>query len=416
MMEYPLNEYLGQPVNLKLPTVDYMASRVREIGAGCFMYKLDLSRGYRQFCLDPLDWPLMSILHNGEFYMDVCPPFGLRTAALMMERTTLAVSYIHQLYGYITKPYIDDFGGAESQFKTANEALCTLQGILRTVGLEEAPNKTVQPTTEMIWLGININSEDMTLSIPEQKLLEIKKLVAFWNNKTVATRNEVQSLMGVLNFISSVASPVRVYTNRVLNFLRSLPKLGTHVITDEVRQDLEFFLKLMPEFNGISLIDKQLVSADEQLEIDSCLTGCGGLCSNFYYSCVYPDGVIVEGHPIAHLEMINAVVALRLWAPLWSEKKLQIFCDNSNVCIALQTGRSRDHFMQACVRTVFLMSVTYDVEILVCHRPGVSLVAADSLSSVHTSERLKTILEELGCLEGKIRIHVPVEYFKIDMS
>ena len=67
--------------------------------------------------------------------------------------------------------------------------------------------------------------------------------MASWNNKTVATRNEVQSLMGVLNFVSSVAPPIRVYTNRVLNFLRSLPKLGTHVITDEVRQDLEFFLE-----------------------------------------------------------------------------------------------------------------------------------------------------------------------------
>ena len=75
------------------------------------MYKQDLSCGYRQLRLDPLDWPLMSISHNGQYYMDMCPPFGLRTAALMMQRTTTAASYIHGLFEYLSHPYIDDFGG-----------------------------------------------------------------------------------------------------------------------------------------------------------------------------------------------------------------------------------------------------------------------------------------------------------------
>ena len=91
----PMYEYLGKQVALTLPTVDYMAARMRELGEGCFMYKLDLSCGYRQLRLDPLDWPLTAIKHKNSLYMDICPPFGLRTAALMMERTTLAVSYIH---------------------------------------------------------------------------------------------------------------------------------------------------------------------------------------------------------------------------------------------------------------------------------------------------------------------------------
>ena len=86
------------------------------------MYKLDLARGYRQLRLDPLDWPLMSIMHEGELYMDICLPFDLRTAALMMQRTNNAACYIHGLQGYLSRPYIDDFGGAESQLSRANSA------------------------------------------------------------------------------------------------------------------------------------------------------------------------------------------------------------------------------------------------------------------------------------------------------
>ena len=158
-------------------------------------------------------------------------------------------------------------------------------------------------------------------------------------------------------------------------------------VTREMREDLAFFQQLMPKFNGITLMDKTLVPPDEQLELDSCLTGCGGLCGQYYYSCAYPSSILGAAHPIAHLEMLNVVVALRMWAPLWEGHKIQIYCDNMNTCIALQTGRSKDSFMQACVRSVFVLSVSHDIEILVCHRPGVSLMAADALSRLHTSDR-----------------------------
>ena len=409
----PTDQYLDKPFHLTLPTVDYMTSRVRELGSGCFLYKLDLSRGYRQLRLDPLDWPIMSICHRDRFFMDVCPPFGLRTAALMMERTTLAACYIHQLYGFTTKPYIDDFGGAELEYKRASEALSTLQGILKTVGLEEAPHKTVEPTTKMTWLGIDVDSVAMTLSIPHLKLEEIKTVVKSWEGKSFASKKEVQSLMGMLNFVGGVSPPVRIFTNRILNFLRSIPDTEFVAIPSEVREDLDFFCNLMPKYNGISIIDKSLVDPDEQVELDSCLSGCGGLCGQFYYSCQYPECVLAVGHQIAHLEMLNVVVALRLWAPIWSGKKMQVFCDNMNTCTALQTGRTRDLYMQSCVRTIFLITVKFDIELMICHCPGVELVAADSLSRVHTSDRFQVILEKLGCLKGKSKVNVPEDYFNI---
>ena len=39
--------------------------------------------------------PIMSIKYENNLDMDCCPPFGLCTAAIMMEKTTLAPTYIH---------------------------------------------------------------------------------------------------------------------------------------------------------------------------------------------------------------------------------------------------------------------------------------------------------------------------------
>ena len=91
-----------------------MSDRVRGVGPACLMYKLDLSRGYRQLLLDSLHWLLISIRHEEINDMDVCPHFGLRTAGVMVERTTMAASYIHGFHGFLSQSYtsIDNLGGA----------------------------------------------------------------------------------------------------------------------------------------------------------------------------------------------------------------------------------------------------------------------------------------------------------------
>ena len=188
----PHNDYLGKPINLTLPTIDYMSSRVRELGPGCYLYKLDLSRGYRQLRLDPLDWPIMSIRHSGNIYMDLCPPFGLRTAAMMMERTTMTDCYTHDLYGYLSKAYVDDFGAADLGLDNANSGYSTLKSVLYTLGLDIAEQKSCPPAHAMDWLGIEVNSIDMTLKIPEPKLAEVCEVVGSLETRVTTTKKQVQ--------------------------------------------------------------------------------------------------------------------------------------------------------------------------------------------------------------------------------
>ena len=116
----PTDWYIDGPATIKLPTSDYMEGRLLELGRGVFMYKTDLSRGYRQLRVDPLDWPLLGF-SNGEYYcMDVCPPFGLRTAAMCMQRTSQAIAHIHDRRGFYSRPYLDDFGGGGSYRRTGS--------------------------------------------------------------------------------------------------------------------------------------------------------------------------------------------------------------------------------------------------------------------------------------------------------
>ena len=90
----PSGLYLAQEFALVYPTMDLIADRVAALGSGCLLFKRDLRRAYRQFPVDPYDYPLLEYSWNGHYYFDVVLPMGLRTAAMACQSSTNAVSYI----------------------------------------------------------------------------------------------------------------------------------------------------------------------------------------------------------------------------------------------------------------------------------------------------------------------------------
>ena len=276
--------YVDGPATIQLPTVEYMVDRLLDLGPGAYMYKTDLARGYRQLRVDPGDWPLLGFMHDGAFYMDICPPFGLKTSALCMQRTSEAISYIHGKQGFYSRPYLDDFGGAELSKQRAERALRTLQRILNDLGVVEATHKVCEPSQIMIWLGIHFDSRSMVISIPPAKLQEVMETLVSWEGRQQATQREMQSLLGLLQFIASVSPPARLFTNRMLQCLREAPQRGAESLSLDFKKDLKFFLDLLPHYNGVRVLIKGEVECQDHLELDACLTGCGACTGTRFYA------------------------------------------------------------------------------------------------------------------------------------
>ena len=405
--------YIDGPAKITLPTADYMAQRIEELGPGAHMYKTDLARGYRQLRVDPWDWPLLGFAHRGRIYMDLCPPFGLRTSAMCMQRTAQAVCYLHGRRGFLSKAYLDDFGGAEASTERAGQALDTLQGVMRTLGMVEAQHKICPPSQQMVWLGIHYDTVAMRMTIPQAKMGEVMEVLETWRGRIRATKNQTQSLLGLLQFVASVSPPVRVYTNRMLQCLREMPDRGSSSLSLGFKRDLDFFLRLLPTYNGVRVLGKQEIDYQDRLELDACLTGCGATTGGQYYAEVFPDFVLEKGHNIARLELLNVVVATKVWKKQWSGKRVLVLCDNTNACLAIQSGRSRDDFVQSCIRELFLVTASKDIELCARHCPGRQMGRADALSRMHLGGRYLSRVQEDTQLQGALRVRVPPEVFRI---
>ena len=106
--------YLGKPFTLRLPRVDALINIISQKGAGCHLFKKDLSRAYRQLRIDPHNFHLVGYRHNSSLYFEVAPPFGLRSSAMMCQRTTSAATYRFQKMGFQCTNFIDDLAEQNS--------------------------------------------------------------------------------------------------------------------------------------------------------------------------------------------------------------------------------------------------------------------------------------------------------------
>ena len=67
--------------------------------------------------------------------------------------------------------------------------------------------------------------------------------------------------------------------------------------------------------------------SDMHVELDACMTGVGGRCGDEVYHCTIPPFIIDENHHITNLEMLNLVIAAKLWKSKWQGHHITIHCN-----------------------------------------------------------------------------------------
>ena len=91
---------------------------------------------------------------------------------------------------------------------------------MHQLGLKINPKKLVEPSTSVVCLGILINTEDRTMSIPPAKLQEIIQSCHEWHTKWLCSKRQPQSLLGSLLYICKCVKPAGVFLNHMLTLLR----------------------------------------------------------------------------------------------------------------------------------------------------------------------------------------------------
>ena len=98
------------------------------------------------------------------------------------------------------------------------------------------------------------------------------------------------------------------------------------------------------------------------INMDATLVGAGG-CKGYYFHTSFPDFIVQQAHIIAHLELLAFIVAFKAWPHLVSNTKFISHLDSMVAVLAINTGHSKDPFINAGLREIAFLSALHNFEV-----------------------------------------------------
>lgn len=128
---------------------------------------------------------------------------------------------------------------------------------------------------------------------------------------------------------------------------------------------------------------------------DACLNGCGGFWKGAFFHSKFPAEYISKSFHITALEVIAIIICLKLWGSYFKGKRIIVFCDNMAACQIINTGNSKCHILQECLREICFLAAVYEFEIKSVHLESESNRIADHLSRWHLDSKHEAKFRDL---------------------
>ena len=397
---------------LRFPSIDDIVQKILEMDDP-LIYKIDVARAFRNLRVDPVDAVKFGIYWDNCFYLDQSVAFGWTHGSAAFQMVSDAVVHVMRQSGASVFAYIDDYIGI-SPSRDAMRHFRQLHKLMQELGLPINVDKLNPPCKDLICLGIRIQIPEASLSIDPHKLRDIHDECLHITHRKYLSRKDFQSLLGKLIYLHKCVVPARIFINRMLDlFRKNFHKKKIH-LSSEFFKDLQWFKKFLPQFNGTTIYKKPIIAEADALHLDACLTGIGGIWHDRVYSSPAP---VIPGFDlkIVHLEMINVLVALRIWGRFWQHSQVKIYCDNLAVVQVVASSKTKDSFLGACIRNLWLVAAHFDILLQIQHIRGEHNIRADLLSRIYSDKPVNQhLLQELK--ENFIWDKVVPDHFNLDLD
>ena len=357
------------------------AALVRLLGRGTVLAKFDLHQAYRILPVHPDDHPLLAVKWQGETFIDTALPFGLRSAPKIFSAFADALAWVLRARGVNWQlHYLDDFlvlgrPGSQECARALQQALATCSQL----GVPISAHKTEGPSTSLTFLGIQIDTVAMSLSLAPDKLARTLGMVLSWRGRRSATKRELQSLIGRLSHAAFVVAPGRAFLRRMIELMKVAKRPDHHIrLTAEFKSDLQWWASFLPRWNGRSILPDP-VPAHTVTSDASGTWGCGAVSDKgCYFQLEWPESWAHVN--IAVKEMVPIVIAMAIWGHKWKDCTVLARTDNMAVVQALAGGSAKQPVLMHLIRCLHFFTARYNIVIKPSHIAGSLNVAADALS------------------------------------
>ena len=175
-----------------------------------FLIRIDLKDTYFGIPLDKSSRKYIRFQWEGNLYKSLCLCFGLGPAPLIFTKLLkIPIALLRRINVRII--FLDDMLVMAQTLKEISQAKETLIFLLQNLGFVINFKKSqLTPVIEIEFLGLVINSVNMTLALPQEKVLDIQNKCAQLIASPKTTIMELTKLLGKLSFTAQAVLPGRI--------------------------------------------------------------------------------------------------------------------------------------------------------------------------------------------------------------
>jgi len=351
-----------------------------------FMFKFDLRSGYLHLDICPQHQTYLGFEWDGQFYCYTVLPFGLTTGPYIFTKCLRPLVKFWRENGIKVVLYLDDgFGMSQNREICIEDSLFVKNSLIEAGFLVNEEKSIFDPVTSLEWLGINWNSKDFSLSIPQRRINDLfTSLHSVFDKFPCFTARFLAQVVGrvisMTPVIGNVARIMTKYCYMAIESRKSWDSIMSLSNPHEVFSELKFWLD---SINGINCRKMGTYSKSSVMIYSDASSLAAGAFSVEVESKIFHKMWTLEESVQSSTwrELKSIELALISYKTSFSGKVIKWFTDNQNCVKIVNTGSMKED-LHIIARSIFSICLNLGISIDIQWVPRTENEKADYISKM----------------------------------
>lgn len=381
-----------------------LSTALELMSEGCYMASIDLSDAYYSVPIHPDHRQYLRFVWKGDLYQFVGMPNGLACAPRIFTKLMVPVFTCLREQNMICFNYLDDSFIMDYDFESSENTTLTLASLLQSLGFFVHPQKSVfHPSTHIEFLGFILDSEQMTVTLTDEKVTKFEKFANYLLHKKQPRIRECARMVGLMTAYSAGIDYGNAHIKnieKVKNFYlqKNVGDFEKRMrLNNSARNDIYWWLNNITSFRKI-----RYDSPTQDIYSDASNQGWGAHDEN-----QETGGRWSTPEQIFHINVLELKAIYFGLKTLWngSSEILRVFTDNTTALAYVnKKGGIRSQECNDVAKEIWAFCEENNLMITAQHIPGVDNVLADfrsrnfsdSLEWTLKSRHFNRICQRLG--------------------
>ncbi len=251
---------------------------------------------------------------GGQTYIDSVLSFGLSSATvtkIFAQFQTLSNGFFFERCASMPSLHWRFLTFSPPAISQCASNLNTLTSSCHELGLPLVEEKIEGLVTVLTFVGIELDTKQMLMRLPQEKLARLKELIRSWREWKATQKRKLLSLIGQLAHACKIVAPGRIFLRRMINLAAARDSLDHWIRLNSAFKS--WWNTFLESWNAVSLLESHInqpphyhVFTDAS---GSC--GCGAIWDDCWFQVLWSNNWAMFN--IATKKLIPIVLASAMW-------------------------------------------------------------------------------------------------------